>query len=151
MSNALNYIGLAKKAGAIEVGETNAGAAIRAGKGRVLFLASDASDNAKRRAEGFVNGTQTPLIVIPYSKADISQMTGIAGCSMAAFTDVGLAAVFMAALAEDEPSFKELAVLLAEKNQKMQLRKKEAMAHDRNMKKGRAVGPAATGKRRRNI
>ena len=70
---------------------------------------------------------------------------------MAAFTDVGLAAVFMAALAEDEPSFKETAVLLAQKNQKMQLRKKEALAHDRNMKKGRAAGSAATGKRRRNI
>lgn len=151
MSNALNYIGLAKKAGAIEIGETNTGAAIRAGKGRILILASDASDNARRRAEGFVGGTQTPLAVIPYSKADLSQITGVVGCSMAAFTDVGLAAVFMAALAEDEPSFREVAALLAQKNQKMQLRKKEALAHDRNLKKGRAAGPAATGKRRRNI
>lgn len=151
MHKALNYIGLAKKAGAIEVGETDTGAAIRAGKGRILILASDASDNAKRRAENFVHGTQTPLVLVPFSKEDISQVSGEVGCSMAAFTDIGLAAVFMAALAENEPSFKETAELLAQKNQKAQLRKKEALAHEKKMKTGVSAKPAATAKRRKNI
>ena len=150
MHKALNYIGLARKAGAIEVGETNTGAAIRAGKGRILILASDASDNAKRRAENFVHGTQTPMVAVPFSKEELSQLTGAAGCSMAAFTDVGLAAVFMAALAENEPSFKETAELLAQKNQKAQQRKKEALAHEKNMKTGVSAKSAATGKRRKN-
>ena len=61
MNKALGYIGIAKKAGALSVGETNAGAVVRAGKGRVLLLASDASPNARHRAEGFVAGTQTPV------------------------------------------------------------------------------------------
>ncbi len=151
MHKALNYIGLAKKAGAIEVGETNTGAAIRAGKGRILILASDASDNAKRRAENFVYRTQTPIVIVPFSKEEISQVSGTAGCSMAAFTDVGLAAVFMAALAESEPSLKETAELLAQKNQKALMRKKEAMAHEKNMKTGVSAKPAATGKRRKNV
>ena len=151
MHKALNYIGLAKKAGAIEVGETNTGAAIRAGKGRILILASDASDNAKRRAENFVHGTQTPLVSVPFSKEEISQVSGADGCSMAAFTDVGLAAVFMAALAENEPSFQQTAELLAQKNQKVQQRKKEALAHEKKMKTGVSVKSAATAKRRKNI
>ena len=70
---------------------------------------------------------------------------------MAAFTDVGLAAVFMAALAESEPSLKETAELLAQKNQKALMRKKEAMAHEKNMKTGVSAKPAATGKRRKNV
>ena len=151
MHKALNYIGLAKKAGAIEVGETNTGAAIRAGKGRILILASDASDNAKRRAENYVHGTQTPIVMLPFSKAEISQVSGTAGCSMAAFTDVGLAAVFMAALAENEPSFQETAELLAQKNQKSLMRKREALAHEKNMKTGMAAKPVVTGKRRKNV
>jgi len=151
MHKALNYIGLAKKAGSIEVGETNTGAAIRAGKGRILILASDASDNARRRAENYVSGKQTPIVLLPFSKAEISQATGTPGCSMAAFTDVGLAAVFMAALAENEPTFQETAELLAQKNQKALIRKRETLAHEKKMKTGMAGKPAATGKRRKNI
>ena len=151
MHKALNYIGLAKKAGSIEVGETNSGATIRAGKGKILVLASDASDNARRRAENFVSGAQIPTVTLPFTKAEISQATGTTGCSMAVFTDVGLAAVFMAALAENEPSFMETAELLAQKNQKALMRKREALAHEKKMKSGMAAKPAATGKRRKNI
>lgn len=151
MSKAANYIGLARKAGAIAIGETNSGAAIRAGKGKILLLASDASDNARRRAEGFLFGTKLPMAVLPFTKAELSQLTGVGGCSMAVFTETGLAAVFMAALAEDEPSFYEVAAILGEKNQRAQQRKKEALAHERNLKKGRAGRPTATGKRRKSI
>ncbi|NCC68965.1 MAG: 50S ribosomal protein L7 [Clostridia bacterium] len=151
MNKALNYIGIAKKAGAIEIGETNAGAAIRAGKGRVLVVAADASDNAKHRAENFVYGRQTPLVILPFTKSELSEVSGTGGCSMAAFTDVGLAAFFMAALAENEPSFRETAELLAQKNNKALMRKREALAHEKNRKTGKAVKPAGTGKRRKNI
>ena len=151
MNKALNYIGLAKKAGSIEVGETDSGAAIRAGKGRVLLLSSDASDNAKRRAENFIHETQTPLVTLPFTKADLSQITGDTGCSMAVITDFGLAAAFMEALAEDEPNYKATAELLTQKSIKAQMRKKEALAHEKNLKKGRAAASTATGKRRKNI
>lgn len=150
MTKTLNYIGMAKKAGAVAIGETNTGAAIRAGKGKVLILAADASDNARRRAEGFLYGTKLPMAVLPYTKAELSQITGMGGCSMAAFTEIGFAAVFMAALAEEEPSFRDLAAFLEEKNQKAWQRKKEALAHEKNMKKGGARFPTATGKRRKS-
>ena len=151
MNKALNYIGIARKAGAIEIGETYSGAAVRAGKGRILILASDASDNAKHRAENYVNGTQTPLVALPFTKAELSEASGTNGFSMAVFTDVGLAAVFMTALAECEPSFEKTAQMLAEKNEKAAQRRREAVAHDRNKKLGKAAKPAVMGKRRKNV
>ncbi len=150
MNKALGYIGLAKKAGAIEIGETNTGAAVRAGRCRLLILAADASDNARHRAEGFISGRQTPMITLPFDKATLAQMTGVGGGSMAAFTDAGLAAVFIAALAEEEPAYLETAALLAQKNRKVQQRRKEALTHERKLKTGKAVDPAVAGKRRRN-
>ena len=63
MNKALNYLGLAKKAGLLEIGEENTGAAIRGGKARLVLLASDASDNAGRRAEGFLHGKKTPMTI----------------------------------------------------------------------------------------
>lgn len=151
MNNAINYIGIAKKAGALKTGETNSGAAVRAGKARVLLLASDASDNARRRAENFVSGTGTPLVSLPYSKEQLSSATGASGCSMAAITDIGLAAVFMSALAESEPSFKDTAELMAQKSEKALMRKREALAHDRNKKTGKAAKTVKPGKRRKKI
>ncbi len=151
MNKALNYIGLAKKAGSVELGETAAGAAIRAGKGRVLLLASDASDNARRRAENFIHETQIPLVTLPFSKSDISQITGDNGCSMAVITDYGLAAAFMETLAEDEPSYRAVSDILSQKSLKAQARKREALAHEKNIQKGKANAGSATGKRRRNI
>ena len=150
MSNALGYIGLAKKAGAIAIGETDTGAVLRAGKGRLLLLASDASDNARHRALNFVEGTQTPMITLPFTKAELSQATGESGCSMAAFTEIGLASAFAQALAEDEPSYAETAGRLTAKNEKALMRKREAAVHEKKLKQGRAAEPAA-GKRRRNV
>ncbi len=149
MSNAINYLSIAKKAGALEMGETNAGAAVRGGKARLLLLASDASDNARRRAENFVYETNTPLVVTPFSKAQLSDATGANGCSMAAVTDIGLAAVFMSALAESEPSYKDTAELMVQKNEKALQRRRESQAHDRNKKTGKAANTARPGKRRK--
>ncbi|MDR1132232.1 MAG: 50S ribosomal protein L7 [Oscillospiraceae bacterium] len=151
MDRALSYIGLAKKAGALEIGETDAGAAVRAGKARLLILASDASDNAKRRAEGFVCGTQTPLRTVPFTKETLSRTAGAGGCAMAAFTDLGLAAAFAGALAGAEPSFSDAAALLAQKDQKARQRRHETLAHGKKRGRDKAEGPKATGMRRRNV
>ena len=99
----LNLLGLMRKAGAIELGETNTGNACRDGKAKVLLLASDASDNAGRRAESFVNGRRTVLIRSPFTKEEISEKVGVGGCSMAALTALGFATAFLKGLAEIAP------------------------------------------------
>lgn len=138
MSRALRYLGIARKAGFLELGEENTGAAVRGSKAKVVFLAADASDNARRRAEGFVYGKNIPLLTLPFTKEEISLATGKGGCSMAAITDIGLASSLVSALAEENPEgFAEAAEALSRKNGKAQQRKAEARAHERNKKTGK--------------
>jgi ribosomal protein L7Ae-like RNA K-turn-binding protein len=151
MNRILNYIGLAKKAGALALGEEDTGAAVRAGKAKLLILAADASDNAERRAEGFVYGTQTALITVPFTKETLARITGAGGCAMAAFMDLGLAAAFTGALAAAEPSFSDTATLLDRKDRKARQRRKETLAHGRKRRRSKAEGPEAMGMRRRDV
>lgn len=102
MSRGQNYLGIARKAGAIELGEEKTGTAVRAGKAKLVILASDASPNAVKRAEGFSFGRSVLLLTVPLTKEEISGATGKNGCSMAAFTDLGLAANFASALAQEQ-------------------------------------------------
>lgn len=146
MSEAIRYIGIARKAGAIDIGETNSGAAVRAGTAKLLILAEDASDNARRRAENFVYGTGIPMTAVPFTKEELSDISGVGGCSMAAFTDIGLASAFMSDLAKSRPEFAEMASQLMERNEKQRRLRLERMAHERN----RALGKSkASGKRRK--
>ncbi len=146
MSEAIRYIGIARKAGAVDIGETNSGAAVRSGKARLLILASDASGNAQRRAENFVYGTGVPLVTVPYTKEELSDISGAAGCSMAAFTDIGLASAFISDLAEENDGLRELAGKIAEQDQKQRRLRHERKVHERNKLRGKSKD---TGKRRK--
>lgn len=92
-----------RRAGKIEIGETGTGAAVRAGRARLLLLAADASENARKRAEGYLYGRRALLVPLPYAKAELEARLGKSGCSMAACTDFGLSAAFLEALAEKAP------------------------------------------------
>lgn len=140
---ALNYLGLMRKANAIELGETNTGAAVRSGKAKLLLLASDASDNARSRAEGFLRGHSTIPITLPFTKEEISGHVGASGCSMAAVMDIGFANAFMKTLAAIEPEAYEAAAQeVSARFSKAERRKAETEAHKRNTK---------IGKRRNNV
>ena len=135
MATALEYIGIARMGGGVETGEDNAKLLVKSGKARLLIVASDASDGAKKRAEGYVYGYPVPLIVTPYVKAEISAMAGKAGCSMAAFRDLGLARAFASALfAEYGEPYRETAEELETK-----------------WKRAKARGGRKTGNRRKNV
>ena len=139
----LNLLGLMRRANALQVGETTAGAAARAGKAKLLLLASDASDNARGRAEGFLFGRNTIGLTLPFTKAEISAHVGVSGCSMAAVTDIGFANALMKLLVELSPGeYEEAAAQVEQRCSKAERRKKEAKAHERNKR---------TGKRRTNI
>ena len=138
----LTFLGLMRRANALQVGETNAGAAVRGGKARLLLLASDASDNARRRAEGFVHGRHVPLVPLPFSKEELSDSLGLSGCSMAAVTDMGFARALAAQLcALDAERYAALAEETGQRFDRLERRKQEAAAHERNKR---------TGKRRTN-
>ncbi len=133
----LNLLGLMRKAGAIEIGETNTGTACREGKGKVLILASDASENARHRAESFVNGRRTLLIELPFTKEEISEKLGVGGCSMAALTDLGFANAFVKGLAELMPEQYSTAAENMEKRQDKAVRRRKNTAAEKKKHQGK--------------
>ena len=126
MSRALNLLGIARKAGAIETGETNSGAAVHAGRAKLLLLASDASENAADRAEGYAGTRPVPLCRVPFTKDEISAITGKSGCSMAVLTDLGFAESFARALsAEYGEEYSPLASQLGARLERAKRRREE--------------------------
>ena len=76
---ALNYLGLMRKAGRIEIGETATGAAVKAGRARLVVVAADASPNARRRVESFLQGRRALCATLPYTKEQLSDALGKSG------------------------------------------------------------------------
>ena len=139
----LNLLGLMRKANAIAVGETNTGGAVRAGKAKLLLLASDASDNARSRARGFTHGRDVVTVTLPFTKDEIAAYVGVSSCAMAAITDIGFANAFMKSLAAAVPDgYDESAAEIQRRFEKADRRKKEAAAHEKNKR---------IGKRRNNV
>ena len=136
MSNSLNYLALARKAGKIELGEEPVGAAARAMKAQLVVVASDASDHTWRRAKSFVAGTNQQCIRVPYTKEEVGFIIGRTSLAIAAFTDPALALAFVDSL-ENSEKFQEVRKVLEERVQRVRQRQKEEKAHQRNLHRGR--------------
>jgi len=136
MDKALNYIALARKGSLIELGEEPVGAITRALKGHLVIVAGDASDHTWRRAKSFVAGTDQQCIRIPHTKEEMGFVVGRTSLAIAAFTDAPLALAFVKAL----PNQEKLAPVLEKldtKAQRLQQRRDEAKAHQRNVRMGK--------------
>jgi len=134
---ALNYLALARKAGLIELGEEPVGAAARAQHARLVLVASDASDHTWRRAKSFVAGTQQLCMKVPFDKDQMGQAVGRTSLAIAAFTDPALALAFVKALDAPEQNA-ALIEALSVRSQRQQQRRKEAKAHEKNVRTGHA-------------
>lgn len=90
-SEFLKFLGLMRRAGMLSVSEEGTGQAARAGKARLILVASDASANAVHRADGFAHRAQVPMYRLCVSKAELADALGTAGSAMAAVCDAGFA------------------------------------------------------------
>ena len=136
MDRALNYMGLARKAGLIELGEEPVGAVARARKARLVVVAQDATDHTWRRAKSFVAGSEQICVKIPYTKDQLGLAVGRTELALAAFTDPALALAFLQALNQPDRYKTELESL-EKLSARIRQRKKEADAHKRNKKMGK--------------
>ena len=136
MDKVLNYLSLARKAGAAELGEEPAGAAARAGKAYVLLVAGDASDHTWRRAKAFAAGTSQQCVRLPHSKDQLGMAIGRSSLAIAAITDAPLALALVQALPQPE-AYADVIQVLTEKVLKQKQRKKEATAHKKNVRLGK--------------
>ena len=85
----LHLLGLAKKAGRLEIGEEPVGAAARAHQARVLLLAADAAPNTVRRAAHFGEAGGALWLQMPFTKAELGEQLGRSSCAMLAVTTSG--------------------------------------------------------------
>lgn len=133
----LKFLGLMRRANALQVGENNAGEAVRGGKAKLLLLASDASENAKKRAESFVGGRSCLLLELPFTKEELSSALGLGGCSMAAVTELGFANALIKRLQELSPeTYAETAAEVSRRFSRAERRKSET-AKERSKRNGK--------------
>ena len=137
MDKILNMIGLAKKAGRLEVGEEPTCAAARARDARLLLLARDAAENSARRLRHFADAGQCLWVRLPVTKDELGGAVGRSSCAMCAVTDIGFATAIAKKLAETDENFVITAEKLELKAQRAAERRKEAEAHKRNVRMGK--------------
>ena len=137
MDNILHMVGLALKAGRLEVGEEPVGAACRARDCRLILVARDAADNSFRRVKHFADAGQCLWVSVPYTKEELGEAVGRTACAMAAVTDIGFAEAIGQKLAAVDPEKYSLpAEKLHVKAERAAQRRKELQAHERNLRRG---------------
>ena len=133
----MNLIGLAQKAGRLAVGEEPTGAAARARDARLILVAADAAENSVRRVRHFADAGQCLWCRIGADKDALGRAVGRSSCAMLAVTDIGFAEAIARKLAEGDERFAETAEKLAVKAQRAAERRREAEAHERNVRTGK--------------
>ena len=142
----LSMLGLALKAGRVEVGEEPVGAAARAKKARVIFVAQDAAPSSVRRAQSFARTGSTLCVTLPAGKDTLGSSLGRTSVAMCAVTDIGLAESLVKKLAAlDSETYQDAADTLAVKAKRARERKEEQLRHEKNLRQGkkRVHGEAA--------
>lgn len=153
MNRPLHLLGIARKAGCVEVGEEPVGAAARSRRARLVVLASDAAENTCRRALRFAEAGRARCLQSPFDKGELGRAVGRADCAMLSFTDVGLAASFARCLAASDPeSYGEAAGTLTQEAGRALERKKERRRQEKKRERAKAkpwAAPARAGAARR--
>lgn len=146
MSNdpVLHLLGLARKAGKLEIGEEPVGAVCRARQARLVLLACDAAPNTFRRAAHFGEAGNVLWLELPFSKAELGFILGRSSCAMLALTDAGFAASVVDKLALRDPErYAPAALQLRAKADRMLQRQREKRRHEKNLREGRSRKPWA--------
>lgn len=134
----LSMLGLALKAGRVEVGEEPVGAAARAKKARVIFVAQDAAPSSVRRAQSFARTGSTLCVTLPAGKDTLGSSLGRTSVAMCAVTDIGFAQSLVQKLvALDSETYQDAADTLAVKAKRARERKEEQLRHEKNLRQGK--------------
>lgn len=134
----LHMLGLARKAGRLEIGEEPVGAACRARQAKLVLLACDAASNTFRRAAHFGEAGNVLWLEVPFTKAELGFALGRGSCAMLALTDVGFASSLVQKLsARDPEKYGPAAQQLKAKADKTLQRQREKRQHEKNLREGK--------------
>jgi ribosomal protein L7Ae-like RNA K-turn-binding protein len=136
----LRFIGLARKAGHLEIGEEPVASAVRSHAARLFLVASDATDNTARRARHFQETGKTVLFRLPYTKEELGESTGHSACALLALTDIGFASSLADKLELFSPDqYGEGAAQLRTQLKNAVLRRRERERHEKKQKPGKRL------------
>lgn len=136
--NFLSSLSLARRGGMLEVGDEPVAAIARAHHARVIFVAEDAADNTKRRANHLADTGNCILLTVPYTKAELGQHIGRSSVALLAVTDIGFANTLVRQLAQNDPAAYDAARQRMElKAKRANQRKREQLQHEKNIKTGK--------------
>ena len=102
MNKTLGYLGLARRAGKLEIGEDGTCGAIRSRKAKAVFLAEDAAENSRRRATNLADAHDIPVHTVSATKAELGHAVGRDLCAMLAVCDEGLARAAAQAIEQNQ-------------------------------------------------
>ena len=138
--NISGLIGLARKAGKVEVGEEAVSVAARHHKARVILFASDAADNTLRRQESLGEQGSCPTVILPLTKAELGGSVGRNACALLAITDIGLAAAVLKKLPQEE--YGDMTGRLERRAEKTYRRRKAQREKAKAQAKGKPWAPS---------
>ena len=138
MERILSMIGLAKKAGLVEIGEEPVGSAARAKHARVILVAGDAAASSVRRAYSFAQSGSCLCLTVDATKDQMGSALGRTSVAMVAVTDIGFAESIVKKLsAMDESRYGAAAEQLSVKAKRAAERKAEKLQHEKNVQQGK--------------
>ena len=97
----LSHLSLAAKAGRVKSGETGAAQAIRSGQGFLVVVASDASENTRKKFRNMAEWYEVPYAEYA-DRASIGHVIGKEYRSAVVITDEGLSNLICSALKNRE-------------------------------------------------
>lgn len=138
IEQSLSMLGLAKKAGRVEIGEEPVGAAARAKKARVILVAQDAGASSQRRAFSFAEQGACLCLTVPADKDALGRALGRTSVAMCAVTEIGFAGAVVKKLAALDPArYEAAAQQLDVKAQRAMERRAEQLRHEKNLRRGK--------------
>ena len=134
----LHLLGLAKKAGRLELGEEPVGALCRARQAKLVLLAADAAPNTRRRCAHFGQAGNVLWLELPFTKGELGLQLGRSSCAMLALTDAGFAAAITEKLSGMDPEkYGPAAQQLRVKADRVLQRQREQRRHEKNLREGK--------------
>ncbi len=135
--SAVDFLGLAKKAGRLESGEESVGIAARAGKAKVILTASDAGRSTLVRAENAARAAKCPVVPVPATREELGALLGREVVGIAAVTDIGFASAFIDKLSAETEGLEEVRAALDAQNERAMERRRELRRHEQKLKRGK--------------
>ncbi|MBR1780481.1 MAG: 50S ribosomal protein L7 [Oscillospiraceae bacterium] len=134
MSPWLSLLGMARKAGKVEIGEDALREAALSHRARLILLARDAGESTAERVRR-LEGEKLPVIETPADRAALGGAVGFASAAALAVTDLSFASAIAARLAQEEPGLAEVSRELAQRQEKARRRKADTLRHGRKSKR----------------